>query len=78
MYIQVVTVNTQCTMNIHYIHCDFVEEIHWKVVHGQNVPLRDFPSVTLVPSAFHLFEGKEKRERFYSSLFMRVEWLGNQ
>ena len=27
MYIQVVTVNTQCTMNIHYIHCDFVEEI---------------------------------------------------
>ena len=69
MYIQVVTVNTQCTMNI-----------HWFCRGNTLKSCKDkmFPSVTLVPSAFHLFEGKEKRERFYSSLFMRVEWLGNQ
>ena len=77
MYIQVVTVNT--------VYYEYTLYTLWfcrgntlQSCMDKMFPLLDFLSVTPVPSAFHLFEGKEKWERFYSSLFMRVEWLGNQ
>ena len=76
MYIQVVTVNTQCTMNIHYIHCDFVEEIHWKVVWTKCsppwLPLRDTS-----PLCFSVIWGKRKVRKIL--LFLVYEsWMIRQ